>query len=68
MAKLQDREVRMMIDLVVWSLYINVTDTQTATLPCKCCPNALRRAAKTVVSNFKHWTSIHCNYYGPVYG
>jgi len=33
MVGLQSGEGRMMIDLVVWAQYINVTDTQTATSP-----------------------------------
>jgi len=40
MARLQSDEGCMMIDLVIWAQYINVTDTQTATspyqMPCQC--------------------------------
>jgi len=44
----------MMIDLVDWAQYINVTDTQTHRQPrrhSKCYANAPRRAAKTKVEN-----------------
>jgi len=47
MAGLQSDKSRMMIDLVIWAQYINVTDAQTATSPWQMRANALRQAAKT---------------------
>jgi len=59
MAGLQSGEGCTMIDSVVWAHYVNVTDTQTVTQPCRhgnSCPNALQWATKTITQ--KHHTSM----------
>jgi len=56
MAKLQCGEGRMTIDLVVWTQYINVTDTQTNRHTDSQVAIALRRAAKITTD-----TAVHFN-------